>query len=170
MRDLVSISVIRSLLQAGPAEVRWTGAGLAMVGAAIADALTGVLVAIMLVLFGLDVLVGVLRAVHVGGLKAFSRDRFGRAFIKLMAAMCGILLGAAVDLLLQHYGVVEQATPVTTGVLGYMCCGFGFGAAQHLGHFFPGIDSVVAAGLRKIRDPELVPQRREGDDPQSVER
>jgi len=160
--------ILRTFLQAGPSEVKWAATSAAVVLGAIWKAFTSVLFILLLVLFFADVGLGVLKAVNVGGLKGFDRDRFGRAFLKLVAAAFGILLAASVDILLRHQGMVETATPVTTSVLAYMGWGFGWSAAANLAHFFPGIDGVIRGALAKLRDPdEPQPKRRKSD---SVER
>lgn len=144
-------SILSSFLQAGPTEVRWASAGLAIVLSAIWSAFTGVLAVVMVTLFAVDVGLGVLKALHQGGLRAFDRDRFGRALIKLGAAMLGVLLAASIDLVLQHAGTVE-GTPLATGMLAFMCWGFAWSGVQNLSYFFPGVAERIDGILRRSGD------------------
>lgn len=156
-------SAAAALFQAAPPAAQLSMAGAAVVTTAIYDAFTGVLAAVMVLLFLCDVILGVLKAVHVGGIRAFCRGRFLRAFVKLGAAMAGVLLAVSVDLLLRHIGTVEEATYFTSGILGAISVGFIGSAGQSLVHFFPAVGVWLDALLRRVRDPAEVHHRRATD-------
>lgn len=138
----------------GGAEARVAVGGIAVLTAAIWGAMTGVLAAAMLFLFLSDLVLGVFRAIHEGGLSAFSGERAGRAFIKLGAGAVGIIMSVTVDLLLHELDVVgPDFEPATTAVLAGICWLFGWSAAGSLDYFFPGVGGVVRRGLRAIKDP-----------------
>jgi hypothetical protein len=153
-----------SVFHAAPPATQWGVAGVSVVLAAVWDAFTGVLAAVMVLLFLCDLGLGVLRAINVGGLRAFCRDRFFQAFLKLGAAMFGILLASSIDLMLQHTGALPDATYVTSGILGAICVGFVASAGQNLAHFFPAVGSWFDGLVRRLRDPSDVPQRRASDE------
>ena len=161
-------NLMRSVFQAGPAEIRWGATGVAVVAAAVWSALTGVLAVVMVLLFCVDIVLGVLRAVHRGGLQAFSWDRFMRGAAKLGAAMAGVVLGASGDLIIQHTGTVD-ATVLTSGVLAFMCWGFAWSAAMSLSYFFPGVERLLdrAMGRAENGDGTIHPMRRRSDVPKA---
>jgi phage-related holin len=154
-------TAVASLIQSPPAQLGV--AGISVVVTAVYHAFTGVLAAIMVLLFLCDLALGVLKALHVGGLQAFCRDRFTRAFLKLGAAMVGVLLAASIDLLLQNIGTVEEATYFTSGILGGISVGFLASAGQSLVYFFPAVGVWLDALLRRLRDPGEAPRRRASD-------
>lgn len=158
-----------SALQAGPAEAKWASVGVAVVLSAVWSALTGVLASIMVLLFLVDVGLGVLRAIHVGGVRAFDWDRFRQGWTKFFAALLGIPLAVAVDLTLQHVDAVS-GTPVTTGIITFMSWGFAWSAAGNLGHWFPGVEKWIdrALGRRENGDGTVHPMRRATDRPGGV--
>lgn len=156
-------SAFAAVYQAAPAAAQVTAAGAMMVVTAVWHAFTGVLAALMVLLFACDLGLGVLRAIHAGGLKAFCRERFGRAFLKLIAAMVGVVLAVAVDLLLQYIGTVEEATYFTSGIMGGVSLGFLVSAGESLAYFFPGVGLWMDALMRRLRDPGEVPRRRASD-------
>lgn len=159
-------NLMRSLFQAGPAELRWGATGLAVVASAVWTAVTGVLAVVMVLLFCVDVVLGVFKAVHRGGLNAFEWERFMRGAVKFGAAMAGVVLGVCVDLLLEQTGTVA-ATLTTTGVLAFMCVGFGASAAGSLSYFFPGVERLLdrAMGRAENGDGTIHPMRRQSDTP-----
>lgn len=159
-------NLMRSLFQAGPAELRWGATGFAVVASAVWSAMTGVLAVVMVLLFCVDVVLGVFRAVHRGGLNAWSWDRFLRGAVKFGAAMAGVVLGVSVDLVIRETGTLD-ATLTTTGVLAFMCFGFGWSAAGNLAYFFPGVEKVLdrAMGRAENGDGTVHPMRRRSDTP-----
>lgn len=153
-----------SVFQAAPPVVQWGVAGASVVITAVWNAFTGVMAIVLVLLFLCDLGLGVLRAINLGGIGAFSHDRFAKAFLKLGAAMFGILLAVSIDLMLQHIGTIEEATYFTSGILGAMCVGFIASASQNLAHFFPAVGVWTDALVRRLRDPGETPQRRASDE------
>lgn len=156
-------SVVASLFQVGPPEARWAGYGITVAAGAVWHSLSGFLAGLLVVLFMADLALGTLKAVHVGGLGAFCRDKFWRAFLKLGAAVVGIALFTIGDLLLHRAGLDPGLTPLTSAALFGICWGFFWSATQNLGHFFPDAQTWVDAALRKVRNPEETPRRRASD-------
>jgi phage-related holin len=156
-------SAFAAVYQAAPPAAQATVAGAMVVITAVWHAFTGVLAAIMVLLFLVDLGLGVLRALHMGGLKAFCRDRFWRAFLKLAAAMMGVVLAVSVDLLLRHIGTFDEATYFTSGILGGVSLGFLVSAGESLAYFFPAVGLWMDALVRRLRDPGEMPRRRASD-------
>lgn len=149
-----------SLLQSSSPAAKVGAAGLGVVVTALWHAFTGVLALAMVILFFCDLLLGVFKAVHLGGIHAFDYDRFGRAFAKLGAAMVGIVMAVVADLLLREIGAVQDATYVTSGILGGISVGFVVSAGKNLAYFFPQVGSLVDTLARRSQEP---PKRRASD-------
>lgn len=157
-------SVAASVFQATPQAAQLSAAGAAVVLTALWTAFTGVLALVMVMLFACDLGLGVLKSVHVGGMKAFDHDRFFRAFMRLGAGFFAVLLAVCVDLVLREVLVLD-ATYATSGVLGAVCFYFAMSAGQSLDHFFPGVGASVRGLLYRVRDP----RQRDDGPPEGVE-
>lgn len=145
MRDVI----VRSFVQAGPPEARWTGYGLTLVLGALWASLTSMLAGALAILFVADLGLGVVRALHQGGLRAFDASRFARSWLKFGAAILGIALGTAGDVLLHVAGLPGDATPLTSSVLFGASWGFFWSGAQNLVHFFPELERRIDQVLQR---------------------
>lgn len=150
---------VASLFQAAPPAAQWGAAGAGIVLTALWHAFTGVLAAVMVVLFLCDIALGVFRALHMGGLTAFEWPRFWRKFLELGAAVVGIVIAACVDLLLREIGTPDEAAYITSGILGAVTIGFGASAGKNLAYFFPAVSAWFDALARRNGPP----QRRASD-------
>lgn len=132
---------VAALIQAAPPQVQIGVAGVSIVGAAVWHAFTGMIAAVMGLLFFCDITIGVFKSLHRGGLDAFEWPRFWKKFLELGAAMVGITLAVAVDLLLREIGTPEDAAYISTGIIGAVSAGFGASAFKNLSYFFPAVSS-----------------------------
>lgn len=151
-------SAATDLLQAGPPAAKFASAGVTVLLAAVWSSLTSILAVGMVLFFAADMLLGVLKAVHCGGLGAFDQAKFARAWTKLGAAAVGIVLFTAADLLLHEAGSPEQWMPLTTVTLTAMCWGFFWSALQSFAYFFPEVGSRIEGLLNRGRNGVPVPE------------
>lgn len=153
----------RDSVMAGP---KLLGATAAAVFSAFWKSFSSMLAWVLAILFFADLFLGVLRAVHRGGLDAFDWERFWRAWIKLGAAMVGVTLFTAGDLLLHQSGVPQDWYPLSSAALMAMSWGFLWSATQSFGYFFPGAQEAVEKVLHRLRAPgDPHPNRRATDPP-----
>lgn len=142
--------LLSSFIQAGPPAVRWSGMGITVVLSTMWAHLTSVLASILALLFLVDLVLGVLKAMHIGGLDAFCWNRFVRAWYKLGAAIGGILLFTLGDMLLHQSGMPDTLAPLTSAGLFGMCWGFWWSASRNLAYFFPQVGEWTDAALKKV--------------------
>lgn len=145
---------VSTLIQAAPPQVQFGVAGVSVVAAAVWHAFTGVVAAVMALLFLCDLAIGVFKALHIGGLDAFEWTRFWRKFLELGAAMVGIFLAVAIDLLLRQIGTPEDAAYFSTGIIGAISAGFGASAFKNLAYFFPAVSAWFDAFARRNGPPK----------------
>lgn len=160
-------SAAASLVQSAPAQL--AVGGVTAVATAIWHSLTGTLAVVMVGLFICDIVLGVLKALNVGGFQAFCVDRFQRGLTKFGAALVGVVLSALADILLRNMGVVSDGSFMTSGLLGFLCLGFLVSAGRNLAHFFPWVEVWFNSMLRKVRNPDEPPQRRAADRAEAAE-
>lgn len=142
-------SAATDLLQAGPPAAKLASTGVAVLASAVWGVVTSTLAAGMVLFFAADLTLGVLKAITCGGLKAFDKEKFARAWGKLAAAAIDIVLFTAADLLLHEAGSPEEWMPLTTVVLMAMCWGFFWSALQSFSYFFPEVATRVEGVLKK---------------------
>lgn len=160
--------ILESFLQAGPEKARWTGYGLALVLGGLWESLSSLLAGALAALFLADLLLGVLKALHHGGLAAFDWTRFTRAWLKLGAAIVGVLVFTLGDMLLHEADLIPTTVnPITSAGLFGMCWGFFWSSVQSLSHFFPDVEMWLDKVLRRPKEGEAPhPLRRATDRPQ----
>lgn len=141
--------ILSSFIQAGPPAIRWGGMGITVVLAALWSSLMSILASVLALLFLVELVLGVLRAFHIGGLEAFDWSRFSRGWLKLAAAICGIALSTLGDLLLHESGLPRNLTPLTSAALFGMCWGFFWSATANLSYFFPQVGEWTNAALKR---------------------
>lgn len=142
--------ILSSFIQAGPPSVRWGGMGITIVLSAMWSSLMSILASVLALLFLVELVLGVLKAIHIGGLESFNWTKFTRAWIKLAAAVGGIALFTLGDTLLHQSGLPPDLTPLTSAGLFGMCWGFWWSASRSLAHFFPQVGEWTDAALQKV--------------------
>lgn len=145
----------------GPKEL---GATIAILISAFWYAFTSVLAWVLGGLFVVDLVLGVFRSVHKGGLQAFDWNRFTRAWIKMGAALVGLALFALGDVLFQQFGIPNEWFPLTTAGLVGMCFGFFWSALGNFGYFFPKVRERIESLIDKISAKEPTEMRRRSSD------
>lgn len=158
---LDTVGVFLEQILGGP---RVTGTAVVVVVSAIWAAFTSVLAVVLALLFLTDLVLGSLRAVHRGGIRAFEWPRFWRAWVKMGAALVGIALFSAGDVLLHETGVMpDDWSPLATVALSAMCWGFFASALTSFGYFFPDASELVERALSRMGSKQPNFDRREGD-------
>lgn len=130
-----------TLVSDGPDVPKLCTAAACMVGAALWDAASSLIVAILLLFWVADMVSGVLRAIDRDGLSGFDWPKFWEGFRKLLAAGVALALAVGGDLLLAEAGITASVVFVAVGSV--LSWGFFWSALQNLDHFHPGIRESV---------------------------
>ena len=134
------------LLASGPGAGKAGSAAVVVVVAALWDAATSLVVAILLLFWVADMVSGVLRSIDRDGLDGFQWTRFWEGFRKLLSAGVVLAIAVGADLLLWEAGVRVPVVFVAVG--GVLTWGFFWSALQNLDHFHPGVRGAVERALR----------------------
>lgn len=143
---LDTLSYARELIVEGPVAAKACTAALCVVGAALWEAASSLVVAILLLFWVADMASGVLRSIDRDGLGGFCWSKFWEGFRKLLAAGVVLALAVGADLLLAEGGIGVSVVFVAVGSV--LTWGFFWSALQNLDHFNPGVRASVERILR----------------------
>jgi hypothetical protein len=147
-----------------PAKV--AGFGVAAAVTLLWQSLTGILAYVLVGAFLIDVSLGLARSIAREGINSFSWRKFGDSFVRLVAAVLGIVLFTLLDVLVSYLRGIDLVDPITAGGMVALALGFLGSAAKSLSHFYPPVGAWIEGKLRAIQpmqDPH--PHRRSDDHP-----
>jgi hypothetical protein len=149
-----------AFLAAGTASQKMSALGLAVLGSAIWDAYTSLAVAVLALFILADVVLGVSRAVHEGGLAAFSEQKFWRSGVKAVASFVVIAVMVGMDAMV-HASEESLAgwSPFLASGVTVLCVGYLTSIAKNGAYFSPGLTAI----FDRFQSKHVPHDRRSGD-------
>lgn len=155
-----AVRTLRNFMDTVVAGPKLVGIASAIIVSAFWNFFSSLLAWLLGILFFSDMVLGILVDVHKGGIRAFDWEEFWKGGIKMIAAIIGIAVFVAGDMLFHITGMPNSWYPLATAGLLGMCYGFFYSALENLGYFFPKVRNTVEKLILRLKAHDPHEQRR----------